>query len=63
MRFHPDYIAELEGVKLDKFSPLERRNLERQIEELKVRVEKAESALAKINMISLEALYLRTKED
>ncbi|KPU43018.1 chromosome-anchoring protein RacA [Oxobacter pfennigii] len=62
MRFHPDYITELEGVKLDKFSPLERRKMEREIEELKVRLEKAEGALAKVSMISTEAVYFKLKE-
>jgi hypothetical protein len=31
IRFSPQYIAELEGVKLEKFSPLERRRLEREL--------------------------------
>lgn len=36
-RFEPSYIRnlELEGVKFDRFSPLERRKLEREIEDLK----------------------------
>jgi hypothetical protein len=32
-RFNPAHIAELEGVKMEKFSPLERRKLERELEE------------------------------
>ncbi len=35
VRYNPQYIAELEGIKLGKFSPYERRRLEREIEELK----------------------------
>ena len=35
IRFHPDYIAELEGVELKKTSPLQVKRLEREIEELK----------------------------
>lgn len=35
IRFTEQHIAELEGVKLEKFSPIERRRLEREIEELK----------------------------
>jgi len=31
IRFSSQYIAELEGVKLEKFSPLERRRLEREL--------------------------------
>lgn len=34
VRFSPQYITELEGVKLEKFSPIERRRLEIKIEEL-----------------------------
>lgn len=34
IRFNPQYIAELEGVKLEKFSPMERRRLEIQLEEV-----------------------------
>jgi hypothetical protein len=34
VRFNPSYIAELEGLKLEKFSPLERKKLERELEEV-----------------------------
>lgn len=34
IRFTEQHILELEGVKLDKLSPLERRRLEREVEEL-----------------------------
>lgn len=34
IRFTPQHIAELEGVKLDKLSPLERKRLEKEKEEL-----------------------------
>lgn len=33
VRYNPQYIAELEGIKLEKFSPIERRRLERDLEE------------------------------
>ena len=62
IRFNLQYIAELEGGKLDKFSPLERRKLERDLEEWKARAEKAEGALARANMIITEAIYLKAKE-
>ena len=39
IRFTLQHILELEGVKLDKFSPLERRRLEREKEELQHEVE------------------------
>lgn len=35
IRFNPQQIEELEGTKLDRFSPLERKKLEQQIEILK----------------------------
>lgn len=34
IRFTEQYIAELEGVKLERFSPLERRRMERRLEQL-----------------------------
>jgi predicted site-specific integrase-resolvase len=34
VRFNPTYIEELEGVKLEKFSPVERKKLERQLEKV-----------------------------
>lgn len=39
VRFSLQHILELEGVKLDKFSPLERKRLEREKEELQHEVE------------------------
>lgn len=35
IRFNPEYIEKLEGTKLERFSPLERRRLEKENEELK----------------------------
>lgn len=35
IRFTPKHIAEIEGVKLERFSPLERRRMERELSELK----------------------------
>lgn len=34
IRFNPQYIAELEGTKIERFSPLERRRLENEIDRL-----------------------------
>lgn len=42
--FHPAYIAELEGVELERFSPIEKRRLERKLQE----VEKENEELRKI---------------
>ena len=62
IRFSLQHIAELEGTKLEKFSPLERRKLERELDEWKARAEKAESVLARANVIIAEAIYLKAKE-
>ncbi len=35
IRFTPEHIAEVEGVKLERFSPLERRKMEKEIAELR----------------------------
>jgi hypothetical protein len=35
VRFTPQHIAEIEGIKLERFSPLERKRLEDEIEVLK----------------------------
>lgn len=61
IRFSPQHIAEIEGIKLERFSPLERRRLERELEEWKIRAEKAENTLAQLNMIITEAMYLKAK--
>lgn len=34
VRFNPAIIAEIEGTKIEKFSPLERSKLERELEEV-----------------------------
>jgi len=33
VRFSPQHIAELEGAKIEKFSPLERKKIERELED------------------------------
>lgn len=57
IRFTPQHIAEIEGVKLERFSPLERRRLEREIEELKLQLKKAEEIIAKVQMLSTGHVY------
>lgn len=42
IRFTPQHIAELEGVKIDRFSPLERKRLEREKEELQRKIDSLE---------------------
>ena len=55
VRFSPQHIAELEGVKLEKFSPMERRRLEKENEELKIKLEKTQNIINKMQMLTLEA--------
>lgn len=38
IRFNPHHILELEGVKIERLSPLERKRLEKDIQELKDRI-------------------------
>lgn len=47
IRFNPKVIMELEGTKLDRFSPLERRRMERELEQLKQENERLKSVLSK----------------
>jgi DNA-directed RNA polymerase specialized sigma54-like protein len=43
IRFTPQHIAELEGVKIDRFSPLERKRLEKEKEELQCKIDSLQS--------------------
>ena len=64
IRFNPHYIAELEGTKLEKLSPHERRRLEREIERLKIENEKLRKALLTVLSITSEATnFITEKED
>jgi len=47
-RFTEQHILELEGVKLDRLSPLERRRLEADIEKLKIENSKLKSILTNV---------------
>lgn len=48
IRFAEEYIAELEGVKLEKVSPLQVRRLERELEETKKENEKLKGIIGNI---------------
>ena len=62
IRFTLQHISELEGLKIERVSPIERKRLEKEIEEWKMRALNAENALAKVNMIITETLYKNIKE-
>lgn len=61
VKFHPSHIAKLEGVELERFSPLEKRRLEREIEELKQLVSLQNEQLRKIAMLGTESLSVLQK--
>ncbi|MGL4108358.1 histidine kinase [Clostridium sp. LP20] len=44
-RFNPNYILELDGVDLEKFSPILKRNMEREIKRLKEENQKLKDML------------------
>lgn len=46
IRFNPQHIAELEGTRLERFSPIERKRLEREVEDLKQENEKLKCILS-----------------
>ncbi|NFS06293.1 histidine kinase [Clostridium botulinum] len=46
IRFNPQHIAELEGTKLERFSPLERRRMEKELEQIKQENEKLKGILS-----------------
>ncbi|NEZ96973.1 histidine kinase [Clostridium botulinum] len=46
IRFNPQDIAKLEGTKLEKFSPLERRRMEKELEQLRQENEKLKGILS-----------------
>ena len=48
IRFNPEQIAELEGTKLERFSPLERKKLERELERLKQENERLKGIVSKV---------------
>ncbi|MBU6134907.1 histidine kinase [Clostridium tertium] len=56
--FHPKYIAELEGVELEKFSPLEKRRLEKENEEFRTKYENIKKILCNILVESSKVITL-----
>lgn len=60
MMFHPRYISSLEGVEIERFSPLEKRRLENDIEKLKKENEQLKIVLREYQVISAKSLVLLT---
>lgn len=48
VRFAEQHIKELEGVKLDRLSPLERKKLEKEVEKLKIENEKLKGIISRV---------------
>jgi len=61
MMFHPSYIAKLEGVELERFSPLEKRRMGKDIEVLKKQVETLTEVLREYQLISIKGLNFLTQ--
>ncbi len=58
VKFHPEHIRKLEGVELEKFSPLEKQKLEREIEELKNTIKLQNETLRKIAALGTESMIV-----
>lgn len=56
IRFAPEYIAQLEGIKLERFSPLDKRRLELENERLKTENGQLKETLNKILVEGLKAI-------
>lgn len=56
MMFHPRYIAELEGIKLERFSPLEKKRLENERESLKEENKQLKEILREYQSISSKGI-------
>lgn len=61
-RFDPKYIAELDGAKLEKHSPLEWGRMERELEYWKAKAKKLEEVFNRMDMFITETRYLEQKE-
>lgn len=62
IRFNPQHIECIEGTKLERFSPLERKRLEREIDDLRLKLKNSEEIVARIQMISTGHVYNLQKE-
>ncbi|MEG1009560.1 MAG: histidine kinase [Clostridia bacterium] len=62
MMFTPLYIANLEGVKLERFSPIEKRRLENKVLELEKVIELQSEQLEKIIDLGIESMKIMNKQ-
>lgn len=56
IKFTEQHIQELEGIKLDKMSPLERRRLEKEISELQLEIERLNKEKEQLKVIIANVL-------
>lgn len=59
--FSPSYIAKLEGVELERFSPLQKKKMEKEIEELNNQLNKYKAIIKRVACIGAESLSLLSK--
>lgn len=60
IRFSPKYIAELEGMELEKFTQLERRKMQKEIDQLKEENAEFRNLLREYQAINLKSLAFLT---
>lgn len=60
IRFSPKYIAELEGVELDKFTQLQRKKMQNEIDNIKKENEELKNLLREYQAINLKSLAVLT---
>lgn len=58
--FHPKYIAELEGVELDRFSPFEKRKMQNELDNLTKENEELKKLLREYQIINVKCLEILT---
>lgn len=63
IRFTEQHIAELEGVKIDKLSPRERRRLEFEIEKLRVENEKLKGIISRVLTETSQIINMEVTND
>lgn len=62
IRFSIQHIVELEGIKLEKFSPLERRILLQELDEVKKERDYLQSVINEMNFVMAKVMYRKVVE-
>lgn len=61
VKFHPNHISKLEGVEIERFSPLERKRMQREIDELREIVRLQSEQLRKVAALGTESMGILQK--